>query len=308
MVKKNKFKSISFEQKTYYSLEIYPPSEYDCDTIIKKNEGRAELSPEMQNRIMRFIKEEWISPDRPIPLYTLCNWITLETDMKTLSEKFQNYLFVVIGKGEYFVDDVWSKIYKNGQLLILSNNIEHTISLRLPNGEKREINSNKVAVNPVNDIGKFFPSPEKGFMDVFNMATNIATMLGTTVASMGSMVTEAALAAKVVSIGIALLDEMQRNLNNYGKNKGRCKNLVERCNNIIITMQSVPSKNLHLLYVVSVVNKVEEAKDLINEYIKRWRITRFFLSGEYLDKFTATNQNLSDSFYDFTATHIIKNL
>lgn len=307
MVKKNSL--MSFEQKTYHTLEIYPPTDFDEVSIIKKEgELSNSFNEDTLNQIMKYIKEEWLPSEREIPLYVPTTWITIDTDMKKLSEKFLNYVFVILGKGEYFIDNVWSKIYKNGQLVILSNNIDHTINLRLPNGDSREITNNKISVNQAYDIGKYFPSDDKSFMAGFNIATNIGTMLGTTAASVGSMVTEAALAAKVVSIGIAILDEMQRNLNNYGKNRGRCKNLAERCNNIIITMQNVPSENLRLQYVITVVNKIEEAKNLISEYVKRWRITRFFLSGEYLDSFSAANQNLSDAFYDFVATHIMKTI
>jgi hypothetical protein len=290
------------EQKTFYSLEVYPPSECDDAIFFKSNIDAEPIHPDILELIMKYVKEEWIPEDREIPLYKFCLWPKVDSDMKTLSNKFKNYLFVLFGKGEYFIDNVFFRFYKNGNLVVFNNDVDQVVSIKLPNGDKRLIVDNMVKTGKY-DLGQYFDTGNKTFMDNFNIVTNIGTMLGSTVASLGSMASEAAMASKILSVGVSLLDEMQRNLNNYGKNRGKCKHLADRCANILVSLQNIPSKSLNLQYVMCVINQIQESRDLINEYLKRWRITRFFLSGEYLDRFDATNQNLSDYFYDFAINY-----
>lgn len=288
-------------QKTYYSLEVYPPSSYDSDNIdIISNP----IDKSVLDLILRYIKEEWIDSSIPLPLYAFCKWTTVDSDMMRLSEKFKDYTFVLFGRGEIFIDNVWNKIYSKGELVLYNKNIDYRMILKLTNGTERVVHKDKgIESDPNFDLKQYFPESNKSFMDCFNVATNLTSLLGGTVASVGTLVggavAEVALASQVIKIGVTLLEEMQTNLNNYGMNKGRCKHLAERCENIMVTLQNTPPESIKLQHVICVIDRLKTAKDLINEYIKRWRLTKFILSREYVQQFTACNQNLSDCFYDF---------
>lgn len=277
--------SIISEQKTFHTLEIYP---LDKDKII---------SADALGKIIEYIKNEC-----NMPLYKYSVWSTMDSDMLALSNKFKKNIFTVFGKGEYFIDNVWSKVYINGEVAEFNNTVTQTITLVLPDGNRSVTAENGIEPS-IADTKQFFVTTDKSFMSTFNLATNLTVLLGQTTASIGSLVGEAATAAKILSVGMTIINEMQTNLNNYGKNKGKCCNLAERCNNIINALQKIPSDCLNLQYIVRVINKIQDSKDLIDEYLKRWRITKFFLSKEYIDQFNATNQNLSDSFYDFAVSY-----
>lgn len=277
--------NIITDQKTFHTLEIYPSDKQDASL----------------NDIIVYMKDEWLSPDKhkDFPLYSYCHWPTLDEDMLNLSTKFKKCIFIILGKKEYFIDGVWAKTFKSGKLVKYENNIEHNINLLLESGNRKITQEMGIEPNIVYDTRKYFINNNKSFMDAFNLATNMTVITGQTVASLGGLVGEAATAAKILSIGMTLINQMQQNLNNYGKNRGKCANLTERCNNIVNALQKIPSSALNLQYVVCVINKIEDAKNLIDEYLKKWRITKFFLSSEYNGNFSAINQNLSDSFNDF---------
>lgn len=251
------------------------------------------------------MKEDWIGADDEFPLYKYYKWVSVDADMNRLSNKFSNYVFVVFGKGELFIDNIWVKIYRNGRLIYMGNDITFNVRIRMPLGD-RGLTNGQIDASTY-DVKQYFPSKDRSFLSYFNMATHLSLLLGKTATSLGSMVAEAAIASQVLSAGITILNEMQQNLINFNKNKGKCKHLVDRISNIVSTMQKIPADTLNLQHVICVVDRIKASQNLVDEYIKRWRITKFFMSGDYLDKFTAVNQELSDCFYDFGINYQITN-
>lgn len=356
-------------QRTFHSIEIYPPGMFDERDIIKvehipeqiqeqqdsgsdqnpNNEQNIEYAetrtaisltdskrsihdlvvtnsvdldymdkvfdPEIlkYQEIAAYMKSDWISKPKlnrkesediheevDIPLYKFTIWKNIDGDMVRLSAKFTDWLFVIYGKSELFVDNLWIKAYRNGRLIHAANDLEYDIKLKMPNGTLRAVDQKgHILMNDKYDMVKYLKGNDKGFMDYVNIATSLSIMFGQTVCQLGSMVGEAAVAAQVISVGLNFLNQMQQNLITYGYNRGRCKHLVERCDNIITAMQRVPPDTLNLKFVISVIDRLKTARDLIDEYINRWRVTRFFSSQMYSAKFTGVNQQLSDCFYDF---------
>lgn len=305
------FKSLLENQKTYYTMEIYPPNKYDDKTIIREDEvvlntETGEQLVEVNNsnesssdffNMINYIKTEWITE---LPFYKFTDWKNVEGDMVRLSNKFPDWMFVLYCKSQLFMDNLWVKIYRNGRLIHLSNEILYEIKLKMPNGIYKDVDKNgQVILNPSYDIKRYLGGGNRDFSEFMNIATSLTVSLGHTVADLGSLVGEVAMASKVLSIGLNIVQQMQNDAQAYQHNNGKCKHLIERCNNIIHALNSIPPELVNIQYVVSVVDKLKNAQDLIHDYNKKWRITKFLGSSTFKNKFDGMNSELSDCFYDF---------
>ncbi len=317
------FKALLENRKTYHSLEIYPPECSDEQFIFQKLPSREDgsmvpdeydynydeseedcssasdlshfqHSSRKKKKILQYLKE------KKFPFNQFVTWESLEIDMYRLSEKFKNWIFVVYGKTELFVDNMWIKIYKNGPLIHASNNVEVEIKLRLPNGIYKSVDQNGFPLlDPEYDVSTQQGQQERGLVDAMHLATDVGVLFGKTIADFGSLATEGAVAFKVLSIGVKLIDEMHQNMIRYGNNKGRCKKLYDRCANVLGLLQNMEKDTLHLGYVISVVQQIEESKKILEDYGKQWKMTKFFASKSNKRKFVDINNDLSDSVLDF---------
>lgn len=320
------FKALLENRKTYHSLEIYPPecfdeqlifqklpskdgfmvpddydykfdeSEEDCSSDSESDLSNFQHSSRKKKKILQYLKEHEFMFNQYV------TWESMEIDMYRLSEKFKNWIFVVYGKTELFVDNMWIKIYKNGPLIHASNNVEVEIKLRLPNGIYKSVDQNGFPLlDPEYDVSTQQDQRERGLVGVgaMHLATDVGVLFGKTIADFGSLATEGAVAFKVLSIGVQFIDEMHQNMIRYGNNKGRCKKLYDRCANVLGLLQNMEKNTLHLGYVISVVQQIEESKKILEDYGKQWKVTKFFASKSNKRKFVDINNDLSDSVLDF---------
>lgn len=337
----NDLRSVLEKQKTYYSLEIYPPEMYSEDTIIKgsnfknkaiityddddeiineidqlvadiddsieeeqlkkNNVNRDHINNLKLGKIIEYIKTEWLDD---IPFYKYTIWQTVLADMMKLSNKFKNWIFVVYSKDELFLDKIWIKIFRNGRMIHASNNIRISIKLKLPNGSFKKVDDNGfVKLDQKYDASKMLGiNQDKGLNEIFNIAVDIGTMLGQTLSQLGGLVAGmqgVGYVTTALSVAVTIVDEMQQNLIEYNNNKAYCKNMVIRCKRIVNLMQKLPPQMLDIEHIIDVVEKIEDCKNLINSYNRKWRITRFFASRQLRRQFNETNADLTDSFNDF---------
>jgi len=304
-------KTLLEDQKVYYSLEIYPPEFYDEQFMIKKPEviefdkiSEVDINSrgEQLKEIIAYMKFEWLdkSSDESdeLPFYKFVYWNKMVGDMCRLSNKFEGWIFVVYGKNELFLDNLWIKIFRNGYINHFSNNIELEIKLKLPNGEYKNVDKSGNLAHGDYDVAPLLNPKTKGIGTYLNIFTDIGLLLGTTVANVGSVVTEAALAAKILASAVGIIDAMHQNAIKYGVNKGKCKHLISRCENIVGVLQKIPPQTLNAQMVISIMLKLQEAHQIIETYSKQWKITRFFAAKENHAKFSDINSDLSDTFYD----------
>lgn len=311
-------KSLLQNQKSYHSIEVYAPNMYDAVGIIKEHpdneinyQSEIDLSGEelsdtdMYEEITSFMKTQWLihknGPyEEVFPFYKFTVWNNMDGDMLMLTEKFRGWVFVVYSKSEIFVDNLSIKVYRSGRMIHNSNDIDYDIKLKMPNGTLKSVDQQGyVVLNDNYDVSKYLKIENRGMGDYLNIATTMLVTFGETVCQLGSMVGEVAVVAQVLGIGLKILNEMQQDMVQYGYNKGRCKHLMERCKNIVDTLQQIPPNTLKLQHVVTVVDRIYNAKNLITGYSKRWKLTRFIMSKSYAEKFESANGELGDCFYDF---------
>ncbi len=313
-------------QKSYYSLEIYNPNMYDKIRIIKTNVDEEDYDvnyeseidfnidmseSDMYEQITSYIKTEWLSYKKGsfedvCPFYKYTTWTTMDRDLVVLSEKFRGWVFVVYEKSELFIDNLSMKVFRSGRMIHSSNDLDYDIKLKMPNGTLKSVDQQGyIKLNPEYDVSKYLKPEDRGMGDYLNIATTMLVTFGETVCQLGSMVGEVAVVAQVIGVGLKIINEMQQDMIQYGYNKGRCKHLMERCKNAVDTLQQIPPNTLKLQHVVSVVDRIEASKNLINEYAKRWRVTRFIMSKSYKEKFESANGELGDCFNDFGINYSI---
>lgn len=328
-------KEILNEKRFFYSMELYPPEFYDDEHIIKniKNdqnnkqnyfvfdditmfEGNKDVKISIKSNekidedvdiivkehverdnIINYINNGWVDSE-VVPLNCYTKWLTVNEDMTRLSMEFSDWIFILYSKCEIFMDKINVMIFRNGKILHSSNNILIDVKIVLPNGNFRNVKDNKILLNKDYEV-KTLASDDKAIGTFGHVFTDLTVMLGGAVADLGSLAAEAAVAAKILAVGLKIVDEMHTNLKEYNINKGKCSHLVSRCDNIVGTLQTIPEDNLGLKYILAIVQKIEEARILIKKYLKQWRITKFFSSKDNKRKFNDANQDLTDTFNDF---------
>ena len=313
-----------------YSLEIYPSSFYDPATILKSpasslgqeindlitfsKEDKNDAIDEPEDReeeeetndirtkkqIERYIKKAWLPETQEFPF---CNkpvcWTSHHIDMTKLSTKYDNFIFILYQKNEIFIDNVLIKIYKDGCLEHSSNKVQITASVCLPGGQSRKINKNGfIETDPT--YGFDDSENTRGLSTLAHVATDMTVLIGGVAVDLGQFAAEGAAVAKVAGIGLQLINEMHQNLIRYGDNSGKCKFLFDRCNNIRLSLEKMQRKELDidLPLVMTLIGKLEEARNLINKYKKQWRITRFLASGSNERKFDSIHGDLNSCMND----------
>ena len=246
------------------------------------------------------MKEGSFNDGSEFPFNKWTKWVHVTGDMVRLSDKFHKWMFVVYSKSEYFVDNISVSVYRKGRLVHSSNDIECDIRLKLPNGTTRKLDKDgMVILDPQYSIIPYLDEDDRGFSEFMHIFTDVSVLVGKTIADLGSLAAEAAVAAKVLSVGLGIVDEMHQNLRIYNVNKGRFYDLAERCKMQIESLQKMPAEMLNIRYVIYVVEKIEEAKAVLDKYLSQWKITRFFSARTNKRMLVDADGNLSNAFHDF---------
>lgn len=360
------YKFLLEKQKTYHSIEIYPPEMYDENNILKKEcdpnllsdiNNLINLPPIQEEKgfefyiedtsinkeqqfqkelfdIINFMKTDWnpifesderIKKDPKtvkgsdkhksatkgtvkdttkgkevdIPFYKYIIWKRMDADLVRLSHKFKGWIFVVYGKNELFIDNYWVKIFQDGSLIHCSNKVEYEIKLKMPNGEyKTTDRQGYIHLENKYDVKNLLTPGNRSLGTFGHVFTDMTVLLGGTIADLGSLAAEGAVVAAVLGQALKIVDAMHQNVIRYGDNKGKSKFLYDRCNNIAESLQALPSSSLKLNFVLLVVEKLKEARDLIEVYSKQWKITRFLGSNSNKRKFDNMHFDLDSCYHD----------
>lgn len=287
---------------------------YEIDGPIDHNKDKLQ-------DIIFYMKTEWLKNNKPItnnkknnkdnnnkdindqyelPFYKYTEWPTMPGDMLRLSNKFKDWMFVIYGKSELFIDNIYINIYRNGRLEHCSGRIEIDIKLKMPNGTYKTVDrEGLIKLDPTYDVSNILIPREKGLESFAHIATDMTVLLGNTITDLGSFAAEGAIAAAIIANALKIVDAMHQNVIRYGDNKGKCKFLYDRCNNIAKSLQQIPNSTIDLKFVTLVIEKLTQARDLIEEYGKQWKITRFLGSSANKRKFDDMHSDLDSSFHDF---------
>lgn len=307
--------SILKEEQFFYSLEIKLPDKPKGDITdysdlenhdLINSKSLNNMLPEdftLYDSILQYIKYEW---DYSNKLYNYCNWPTVDENMLELSERYPGCKFILYCKGEYFMDTYVVKIYINGGLDYSGSNVECRIDVILPDGTIKKTNTSGIVMLE-NGIDKMFTTKNKGIniKEQINIATDLLVLLGQSVASVGTVFSEALLASKLLSSCFSIVDNLHQNFTRYDYNRGKCYLLNLRCKSILTNLQCIPPSSLNLGCVINLVNVIKDAIDLINTYNEKWRITKFLASSSYQDQFNAANENLSNFSGDLSLNYLI---
>lgn len=239
-----------------------------------------------------------------LPLYTYCHWPACELDMCRLSGRFADYTFMLFGKEKVFLDHLWCKTYRAGRCTYHSADVQVQVTLKLGDGSERRLNTSGLPelsedldakqwlLSPVNRSGA---QMERTLGDI---AVDNVVLFGQAMADAGGVLTDMAVAMRALAIGLTILDQMHQNLIRYNNNKGRAANLYQRCKHTLQILQNMPAEQLDAGCVVSVVNQIKHANEVLLEYSKQSRVVRFFGSNSNKRKLTDVNGDLSDSLQD----------
>lgn len=330
--------------RTYYHLQAVPDESNLDNIKLKQDsqedphedpqedshEDPQKYADEMEEQIIHYIKNDLCvlcGKDANTQLfYTYINWPTFEIDMCVLSLKFPKYKFYVYSKNELYMLQAYHYTFVAGHLTYKSTNPEINVYVRDECGLSVNINSlddldhsllrdsvsypncsnpnNYDQLQPVQRKTCPGKKGDRGIGDNLHVLTDISIMVGQTAAGIGSLSTELLVASRILSVGLAIVDQMQDNLIKYGINKGKCVHLANRCNNIVNIIAAVPPKYLNTQIVLDVVHKLEASRILIKDYIKQWKITKFFSSSYNHRKFSDMNSDLGDVFYDFQVYYL----
>jgi len=285
---------IEFETNIEFETKI----NYGTDIELEKHDDRPKTKNlKERKKIVEYIKK------KEFPLYRYSQWSTLYSDMINISNEFEGWIFIIFERPELFTDRTFVKIFRNGCTIHASNNIETNMKLCLPNGSHRTIYKN----GSIESNGKFDirtelldQSNEKGLSDIAHVGMDMFVIAGRTIADLGSLASEAAVAAKVLAVGVAILDELHQDLIQYSENKGKCYFLYNRCQNIINMLQQMDSGSMSLTSVRLVVETINEAKDLIKKYKRQWCIMKFLSAKSNQRKFDSVHSNLDSGIGDLS--------
>lgn len=265
----------------------------DLNPVKKKNNN---------SDIKEILKEDTIN----IPFYKYVIWERMDADLVRLSHKFQGWIFVIYGKNELFIDNYWVKIFQDGSLIHCSNKVEFEIKLKMPNGiYKTTDKQGYVQLENKYDVKNLLVPGNRSLGTFGHIFTDMTVLLGGTIANLGSLASEGAVVAAVLGQALKIVDAMHQNVIRYSDNKGKCKFLYDRCNNIAESLQQIPTSSLNLRFVLLVVEKLTEARDLIKKYNKQWKITRFLGSNSNKRKFDNMHSDIDSSFHDFGINYMI---
>lgn len=317
--KKTDVEERNVEEKLELQESIIPIVE-DPDKI-KLKESMDEFTL-LLPKIVQYIKYEWIEEaaipikhpllhkeeieeQAPVtyfnPFGVYSEWPNMEIDMKALSGKFPTCVFVVYIQHKFYIDNIRLKIYHDGELDHSSNKVKVSVQVKLPNGVYTSTEKGVLQLNPHYDVQSLFRPATRGarsLSDYAFIATDLTMAIGNTVAQVGSLVPQAATAATLLSSALQIVKLLEDDLVNYRYNRGKCLFVKIRCQNIVETLQQLPPDLLNIQQVKLIVDNIQEAQTLVNTYIRKWRITKFFGSAVYRRQFDNLNAGLDICYND----------
>lgn len=272
----------------------------------------ADLIPKLslRKKIIGYLAHDWIDTEqRQFPLDTFCNWVTWYGDMCKLSKEFPDIIFKLYGKGVTYIDDLFVKIFKGGDMVGSSTKVSYKIGLT-------ELDDTVTYIDPKTGYFSVPPESKLGKQEIFStkerdLETVLTTLMdvGITAADLGiagtKIVCEASLILKIVAVALQIASTIQTTILTVRANKRKCIALAERCQNLLLSAQNIPPSQMKLGVVISMLKSVIECSKLINSYNRQWAIWKVLSNQSNQRRFIEMNETLSNSLLDLVASYQI---